>query len=135
MGKPILVSGTPQYEAFLACALEGATSKELGERFGLKPESARSVIQRAIQRGLLPPLMDRRWGDQSHRRKAGAFQTMLASRYQIKTGAIHDALQMLDTNEIKWLIDQTLPGSSLAETLALIVRDAYAEDMDSTSSL
>jgi hypothetical protein len=46
-----------------------------------------------------------------------------------KRGSVKQALSALDESELWWLLDQLPAGMSVAELIAAIVKDAYAEEM------
>ena len=54
--------------------------------------------------------------------------THMRSNYGIRTGSMADVAAMLTTEEINWVQDNVPKGATLADFIALLIRDAAAED-------
>jgi hypothetical protein len=54
--------------------------------------------------------------------------TAMRIGYGIRTGSMADVAAMLTTEEINWVQDNVPKGATLADFIALLIRDAAAED-------
>jgi hypothetical protein len=77
-------------------------------------------IQMARELGMLPPNSLVSIHDQI---------TLSLEAKESKRGSVKQALSALDESELWWLLDQLPAGMSVAELIAAIVKDAYAEEM------
>lgn len=55
-------------------------------------------------------------------------RNMFRYTYNVRTGSIKDVMSLLNRDELQWLGKQTSPHSTVAELIAAIVKDAYAEE-------
>jgi len=100
--------------------LKGMNNIQIGETLDRNRNWVGTRITKARELGLLPPkpIMNRH--DQV---------TLALKEKECDRGSVKQALGALDENELMWLLDQLPAGMSVAELIAAIVKDAYAEEM------
>lgn len=50
--------------------------------------------------------------------------------HKIKSGTLSQVIDNLSLEQAQWLFEQTPAGWTLAEMIALIIRDTYAEEVE-----
>jgi len=100
--------------------LKGMNNIQIGETLDRNRNWVSTRIAKARELGLLPPkpIMSRH--DQV---------TLFLKENECERGSIKKVLSGLSEDELLWLLDQLPAGMSVAELLAAIVKDAYAEEM------
>jgi hypothetical protein len=100
--------------------LKGMNNIQIGETLDRNRNWVGTRIAKARELGLLPPkpIMNR------HDQVTLALKEKACDR-----GSIKQTLSGLSEDELMWLLDQLPAGMSVAELLAAIVKDAYAEEM------
>lgn len=92
---------------------------DISIELGISLTAVARYVKHARQAGILPPKPVA-----SNRSKV----TELTKRAGIRRGVIQDVFDALSPDAVVWLTDQTIPGTSVAETLAAIVTDTHYEE-------
>jgi DNA-binding CsgD family transcriptional regulator len=93
---------------------EGLSPRALCLRLGLSKSWVYRRLLKLRRAGKLPP----------RERPASAYEQGR------RLGYVRDVLQMLDQEQRTWLLEQVPAGASIAETLAMFVRDACDEEQE-----
>ena len=106
----------------LAMRKSGIKNQEISEKLGVSPAVVGTIVYNARRKGLFPPAC----GGSPFR--AGLHLLRSSGRKYSAMGRLMDVLNALTHEEAFWLVTELPEQLTLAEYIASIVKDAYAEE-------
>lgn len=113
------------YRAIYNLSLDCMSAPDIARQLGQDEHAVAGRIRRMRLAGVLPPFRQC-WDD-----KHGVGTRICAAmreRHGKKLGTLSSLAQLLTSDEIEWMYSEVPYGSTVAEFLASLVRDAYAEE-------
>ena len=104
-------------------ANQGLTVRQIAAKTSLPHTVVRGRVQKMFAAGRIPPAAVRKGTIQKK-------QTTIRSEFRtagVTYGRMADVVENLTPAEVRWLVSETPRGSTLADLLTAMVRDAYAE--------
>ena len=106
----------------LAMRKSGIKNQEISEKLGVSPAVVGTIVYNARRKGLFPPAC----GGSPFR--AGLHLLRSSGQKYSAMGRLMDVLNALTHEEAFWLVTELPEQLTLAEYIASIVKDAYAEE-------
>ena len=110
-------------ERVVDLAHRGMTVRQIADTLGISYSIARGRVQKMYAAGRIPPASVRKGTIQKK-------QTTIRMEFRtagVTYGRMADIVENLTPAEVRWLVNETPRGSTLADLLTAMVRDAYAE--------
>jgi hypothetical protein len=122
MPKITLKDAAQRREKILVMRTSGMKNQEISEELGVSPAVVGTVVYKARRNGIFPPSC----GGSPFR--AGLHLLRSSGRKYSAMGRLMDVLDALTREEVFWLVITLPKGLTMAEHIASILRDAYAEE-------
>ena len=122
MPKITLKDAAQRRKKILAMRTSGMKNQEISEKLGVSPAVVGTIVYNARRKGLFPPAC----GGSPFR--AGLHLLRSSGRKYSAMGRLMDVLNALTHEEAFWLVTELPEQLTLAEYIASIVKDAYAEE-------
>lgn len=122
MPKITLKDAAQRRKKILVMRTSGMKNQEISEKLGVSPAVVGTVVYKARRNGLFPPSC----GGSPFR--AGLHLLRSSGRKYSAMGRLMDVLDALTREEVFWLVTTLPKGLTMAEHIASILRDAYAEE-------
>lgn len=122
MPKITLKDAAQRRKKILVMRTSGMKNQEISEKLGVSPAVVGTVVYKARRKGLFPPAC----GGSPFR--AGLHLLRSSGRKYSAMGRLMDVLNALTHEEAFWLVTELPEQLTLAEYIASIVKDAYAEE-------
>jgi hypothetical protein len=106
----------------IAMRKSGMKNQEISEKLGVSPAVVGTIVYNARRKGLFPPAC----GGSPFR--AGLHLLRSSGRKYSAMGRLMDVLDALTREEVFWLVTTLPKGLTMAEHIASILRDSYAEE-------
>ena len=115
------------YLQILKNALEGKTAQQISEAVGIPTNTAAQRMYKLMRTGMLPYARTRKFNANPSARVVIAD---LRKIHRTQAGTLSQIIDALSVEQAQWLFEQTPKGSTLAESIAAIVIDAYNDEKD-----
>ena len=115
------------YLQILKNALEGKTAQQISEAVGIPTQTAAQRMYKLMRTGMLPYAKTRKFNANPSARVVIAD---LRKIHRTQAGTLSQIIDALSVEQAQWLFEQTPKGSTLAESIAAIVIDAYNDEKD-----
>ena len=104
-------------------ASQGMGSREIGDELGYHARMIAARVTRLRKAKDIPPVIDCREG-----RDMRTIIRNLCQKYGKNLGRMTQVMERLTEEQIIWMFRETPDGSTVAELVAALIRDAYDED-------
>ena len=115
------------YLQILKNALEGKTAKQIAEAVDIPKRTVAQRLNKLMHAGMLPYARIRKFNANPSARVVIAD---LRKIHRTQAGTLSQIIDALSVEQAQWLFEQTPKGSTLAESIAAIVIDAYNDEKD-----
>lgn len=111
------------FERIERMLMKGMEIKDIAQKLGVSHGSVAYRVNKLIHTGRIPYSTERK-------HKTSVNLSVLRYRYGTRAGSMSNMLRLLTLDELHWLITTTPKDATLAEAIAALIKDAYAEDND-----